>query len=542
VRRTALRLALIALVSLAFAAPAQAAQPNIVVVLTDDQRWDTLRFMPKVQQELMGRGVTFRNAFVTNPVCCPSRASILSGAYSHTTGVYQNSGFMGGFPAFRDESTIATWLNDAGYSTGLFGKYLNAYAARAPYVPPGWDRWVAFRTVGYHTYALTIDGENFPYATQKYSTDFLAEQAVSFMRTAPRPFFVYLTPFAPHRYAEPAKRHEGAFPNLARWRPPSYNEPDVSDKPLWLRTEPMLGPDKRIALDTIRRNQIRSLLAVDDAVGQIVQTLSETGELANTLIVFTSDNGLLWGEHRWGARKKVPYEEAIRVPFVVRYDALGGPVRREQRLALNIDIAPTLAAAAGVAAPGAEGRSLLPLVAGDDSVRWRTRFAVEFLNAKPRSPKPPTYCALRNARYAFMTYKTGERELYDLAFDRYQLRNLAGRPGLAARIARLRAQLARLCNPPPPGLNRRLLCTHEGTAGSDRIIGSTRYDIVCARDGNDLIQPEAGPDYVYAGGGNDLVHARDGDRDVITCGSGRDTVAVDTADVARADCERVRRA
>jgi N-acetylglucosamine-6-sulfatase len=540
-RRTAVGTALIALVSLAFAAPTHAAQPNIVVVLTDDQRWDTLRYMPAVQRELMGRGVTFTNGFVTNPVCCPSRASILTGAYSHTTGVYQNNGFMGGFPAFRDESTIATWLNHAGYSTGLFGKYLNVYGSRAPYVPPGWDRWVAFRTVGYHTYALTIDGENLPYGTQTYSTDFLAEQAVSFIRASPRPFFVYLAPFAPHRNAEPASRHEAAFPNLARWRPASYNEADLSDKPRWLRTVPALSPDQRSALDTTRLKQIRSLLAVDDAVGQIVQTLSETGDLANTLILFTSDNGLLWGEHRWAARKKVPYEEAIRVPFVMRYDAVGGPVRREQRLALNIDIAPTLAAAAGIAAPGAEGRSLLPLIAGDDSAGWRRRFAVEHLNTMAQTPKPPTYCALRNARYAFMTYRTGERELYDLAVDPYQMRNLAMGAGVDTKIDRLRAQLARLCNPPPPGLSRRLLCTHDGTAGKDSITGSTRYDIVCARGGNDLIRPEGGPDYVYASGGNDLVQAQDGDGDVIVCGSGVDTVVIDSIDAARADCERIKR-
>jgi arylsulfatase A-like enzyme len=539
-----IRALLISLASLAFPgpasaaeAPASAAQPNIVLVVTDDQRWDTLRFMPTVQRELVGRGVAFKNGFVTNPVCCPSRASILTGAYSHTTGVYQNSGFMGGFPAFRDESTIATWLNDAGYETGLFGKYMNVY--RGPYVPPGWDRWVAFRQVGYHTYALTVDGENLPLATQRYSTDRLADEAVSFIRESPRPFFLYLAPFAPHKEAEPARRHRSAFSNLPRWRPPSYNERDVSDKPAWLRTEPRLDAAKRAALDVTRLNSLRSLLAVDDAVGRVIQTLSESGDLTNTVIVFTSDNGLLWGEHRWKARKKVPYEEAIRVPFVVRYDALVSAPRRETRPVLNIDIAPTLAAAAGVPAPGAEGRSMLPVLSADAGVAWRTRFLVEHLNATPRAPKPPTYCALRTPRHAFITYRTGERELYDLAVDRYQLRNLVG-TGVGAMIARLRAQLARHCNPPPLGLKRTLLCTHAGTPGSDSLVGSEGYDILCAGASNDVIDPAGGPDYVFAGAGNDVIRARDGNRDVVKCGPGNDVAVVESPDRVSSDCERVR--
>jgi N-acetylglucosamine-6-sulfatase len=524
------------LISLTLAAPAGATQPNIVVVVTDDQRWDTLRYMPTVQRELVGRGVAFKNGFVVNPICCPSRASILTGAYSHTTGVYQNNGFMGGFPAFRDESTIATWLNDAGYETGLFGKYLNVYRGR--YVAPGWDRWVAFWQVGYYTYGLSVDGENLPLATQRYSTDRLADEAVSFIRESPRPFFLYLAPFAPHKQAEPARRHRSAFSNLPRWRPPSYNERDVSDKPAWLRTAPRFDATERAALDVTRLNSIRSLLAVDDAVGRVIQTLSESGDLANTLIVFTSDNGVLWGEHRRKARKKVPYEEAIRVPFVVRYDALVSVPRRETRPVLNIDIAPTLAAAAGVPAPGAEGRSLLPVLGAGAGTAWRTRFLVEHLNTRPG---PPTYCALRSPRYAFITYRTGERELYDLAADRYQLQNLAGRPGRAAMIARLRAQLARHCNPPPPGLKRTLLCTHAGTPGSDSLIGSARYDIICAGASNDLIDPAGGRDYVFAGAGNDRIYTSDGNSDVVKCGSGDDLAVIEWIDLARSDCERVRR-
>jgi N-acetylglucosamine-6-sulfatase len=526
------RFLVVALAWLALGAPAAAAQPNIVFILTDDQRWDTLRYMPTVQSELVGRGITFANAFVTNPLCCPSRASILTGAYSHTTRVYRNDGFMGGFAAFRDGSTIATWLDGVGYETALIGKYLNGYPGS--YVPPGWDRWTAFRPPGYYTYGFNVDGVDVPAAAQStYSTDFLAEEAVSFLQTASSPFFLFFAPYAPHAPATPAERHQGAFSDLPAWRPPSYNERDVSDKPPWIRARDRLDAQQRAALEAFRRKQLGSLLAVDEAVGSILATLAERGELANTMIVFMSDNGYFWGEHRL-PRKRYAYEEAIRVPFVVRYDALGGTPRAEARPALGIDVAPTFAALAGAAAPGAEGRSILPILGVEEQVAWRTRFLVEGM-----ANRPPTYCALRTLRYAFVTYRTGDRELYDLSADPYQLENVVGASGSAGKIARLRTQLARLCNPPPPGLSRKLLCTHVGTRKSDTLVGSKRYDIVCARGGRDRINAGGGADYVFAGAGNDRVRARDGKRDVIACGWGADIALVDSTDRPRADCERV---
>jgi N-acetylglucosamine-6-sulfatase len=500
--------------------------------------------MPVVQSELVGRGVMFANGFVTNPLCCPSRASILTGAYSHTTRVYQNGGPLGGFSAFRDESTVATWLHDAGYETALIGRYLNHYPGS--YVPPGWDRWVALRRPGYYTYGLTIgelddDGQvrvqNFPSERQStYSTDFLAQEAVSFMQAAQRPFFVYFSPFAPHGPATPAERHANAFSDLPSWRPPSYNERDVSDKPPWVQANPRLDAAQRRALDAFRVNQLRSLLAVDEAVGWMIQTLSESGDLANTLFVFTSDNGYLWGEHRL-RRKWYPYEESIRVPFVVRYDALVSTARTETRPVLGIDVAPTFAALAGVAAPGSEGSSILPLLSAEEAVTWRTQFLVEGMYPTI----PPTYCASRTPRHTFVTYRSGERELYDLVVDPYQLRNLAGERTSARTIVRLRRPLARLCNPPPPGLSRKLLCTHVGTQGADTLVGSARYDIMCARGGDDSIDARDATDYVFAETGDDRVYARDGSTDVVSCGSGKDVVMADLADRTRSNCERVRR-
>lgn len=532
------------LASLALAAPA-AARPNVVLIVTDDQRWDTLADMPAVQSELIGRGVNFENGFVTNPKCCPSRASILTGAYSHTTRVYQNGGVLGGFAAFADDSTLATWLHDAGYETALIGKYLNGYRGGS-YIPPGWDRWVALTDMGYYTYGFNVDGADFPFAEQTaYSTDFLAGEAASFIGSADGPFFLYFAPFAPHGPATPAERHATAFADLPPWRPPSYNEPDISDKPTWLQRYPSLSAERDAGLDALRANQFRSLLAVDEAVASIIEAVAAKGQLGETLFVFMSDNGLLWGEHRWAGRKKVAYDESIRVPFIVRYDALGIVPRVETRPVLGIDVAPTIAAAAGIASPGAEGRSVLPLLSGDESVPWRTAFLVEGMRSDP-----PTYCMLRTGRYSFVTYKTGERELYDLIIDPYQLDNLASIPGQGRTIARLRARLARLCNPPPPRLSRRLLCTHEGTPGADSLRGARGYDILCGRQGDDRIAAGGGRDYIYAGAGRDVVSAGrgddhvlavDGERDRIACRAGIDTVVADRKDRVAADCESVSR-
>ena len=328
-----------AAILLVFGGSSAAAAPNIVLVVTDDQRWDTLWAMPTVQRELVGKGVTFTNAFVVNPLCCPSRASILTGRYSHSTGVYTNVPPHGGFASFRDGSTVATWLRRAGYRTGYFGKYLNGY--RGTYVPPGWHRWVALTSLGYYRYGLNVDGKIDGTRNRTwYSTDRLANAAAAFIRSRRGPLFLVFAPFAPHRPATPAVRHEGAFADLDRWQPSSYNEADVSDKPAWLQAKRLRAAG---ADDAFRRRQYESLLAVDQGIATIVRALTETRRLRNTVILITSDNGYLWGEHRL-VDKAVPYEESIRVPLVVRYDRLAAPARIETRPALNIDLAPTIAA------------------------------------------------------------------------------------------------------------------------------------------------------------------------------------------------------
>jgi N-acetylglucosamine-6-sulfatase len=426
----------------------------LVLVITDDQRWNTLWAMPTVRHSLKQQGVGFRNSFVVNPHCCPSRATILTGQYSHSTGVYTNENeFHGGFASFDDDSTIATWLDDAGYRTALLGKYMNGYSpGDGDYIPPGWDRWLAFATRAggggsYYDYILSDDGKrvSFGHRPDDHSTDVLAREAVNFICETRGPLFLVYAPFAPHGVAEPSARHQDEFKSLKFDIPPSYDESDVSDKPRWVRKLPRLGPYDP------RPNYFQALLGVDEAVGDIVEALEDTRRVHNTLIVFASDNGYLWGEHRHEF-KLAPYEESIRVPFVLRFDRLIDGPRVDRHLVLNLDLAPTLADAAGVPAPGAEGKSLLPLLTGEGK-EWRSHFLVEHLNAASPTTRDvvPTYCAVRTRQELYVAYETGEEELYDLRSDPYQLRNRSDDPTRQSRLEELRRLLRRSCRPPPPG-------------------------------------------------------------------------------------------
>ena len=508
-------------------AAAQAAEPpNIVLVVTDDQRWDTLWAMPTVQAELVGKGVTFANAFATNPLCCPSRASILTGTYSHTNGVWSNDGSaQGGMKAFDDRATVATWLDSAGYETMLVGKYLNGYSPSAvpfTYVPPGWDRWLAFfGPAGYFSYSLTDGTQVRRFGPgpdeDEYSTDVLGAEAAGFIRSATAPFFLYFAPFAPHtaggRSVEPAPRHVGAFEGVPYAPPRSVNEANVSDKPGFIRRRGLFPVD---GLTELREEQLESLLAVDDAIARLLQELDETGELQNTLFLFTSDNGYSWGEHRW-AGKRVPYEESIRVPLVARWDALGVTPRREKRSALNIDLASTIARAAGVRVPRRDGRSLLPLLPGGPS-SWRAWFLLEYY----ARASLPSYCGTRSRLWKYVQYRNGAEELYHLATDRYELYNLAAKPRYRAKLMDGRERVRRsACR--PPGTYRPLaLCSSTGTARADTIRGTRWRDWICGR------------------GGRDRIDVKGGGRDVVSCGAGRDFVRVDRTDRPRG-CELVSR-
>jgi N-acetylglucosamine-6-sulfatase len=429
-----------------------------VLILTDDQRWDTLWAMPYVQSDLIAPGIDFNNAFAVNPLCCPSRASILTGQFSHTHLVYQNGGDYGGLRAFDDQETIATSLQSAGYQTGLVGRYLSGYRnAYAGYIPPGWDRWFVVlqtkldtETAYYYDYNVSDQGAVVAYgnAEADYSTDVFAAEAASFIRTAnpDQPLFLFLATAAPHTPAMPPARYSEEFSDLEHHRPPSFNEADTSDKPAYVRDWPRLKASNKAAIDDLRIKQYRTLLAVDDAVESVVTALSDTGRLGSTMIVFASDNGFAWGEHKLRG-KSVPYEESIRIPLVIRYDALIASPGSDDHLIANIDLAPTFAELAGASGGEYEGQSLLPLLSQPPGA-WREDLLVEHTQGDGRVP---TYCAVRSTDFAYVTYGTAEEELYDLAVDPYQLDNLAADPAHEATVGGLRTRLQESCSPSPPG-------------------------------------------------------------------------------------------
>jgi arylsulfatase A-like enzyme len=429
--------------------------PNILLIVTDDQRWDTLWSMPTVQRELVGKGVTFDQMFTTNSLCCPSRASIFTGDFSHTTGVYRNEPPFGAFQSFRDTSTLATWLHDGGYRTALFGKYIDAYqgAANQGYVPPGWDQWEAFVHAGFYDYRLTANGTLTDHGSSPadYSTTVLGTDATNYVRSAPttQPLFMEFAPEAPHAPAIPQARYAGAFNDLPAWNPPNMNEADMSDKPAYMRALPSMDAQALAANQTFRQDQYRTLLSVDDQIAALLQAYRDTGRLQNTMVIFTSDNGLSWGEHRW-VKKEVPYDESLRVPLVIRYDPVtGGSARTDAHLVLNADIAPTIAGLAGVTHPLTDGSSMLPLLQ-DPTAPWRHDFILEHMEG---TNPVPTFCGVRTQGWKYVRYATGEQELYNLTADPYELQNLSGTPADAGMQAELRHRTDVLCSPAPPGLD-----------------------------------------------------------------------------------------
>jgi N-acetylglucosamine-6-sulfatase len=428
-------------------------RPNIVFILSDDQRFDTIGFehskdggvtpvMPTVLNEIVNKGVTFENSFVTTALCAPSRASLLTGKYSHTTGVHDNGGADGGFGVFDDASTLAVWLKAAGYHTGIYGKYINGYGPAAPYQAPGWDEWHVFKNVAYFNYTLVENGAEvaFGSADTDYSTDVLRDKVVQFIHDSAgqQPFFLYFAPKAPHAPATPAPRHAGSYSGVPPWRPPNYNEADVTDKPAWVQAIAPWGPTKQANRDTFDRMQLESLQAVDEAVAALIQALKDIGQDQTTMIIYASDNGYSWGSHRWEP-KQCPYEECMRVPLAIRYPPLAPLPRTENGFGLNIDHAETLAELAGATPDaGVEGASMVRLLDGT-APTWRADFLEEHWNSTI-----PTLAQVRGTQWKYTEYVTAERELYDEDADPFELTNVVDDPGNAALVSDLADRLREL--------------------------------------------------------------------------------------------------
>ncbi len=388
-------------------------QPNIILVLTDDQRSDMLPYMPTVTQTA---GLSFENAYVTTSLCCPSRTSILTGEYAHNHGVQDNKAPKGGFTRFRDEkddTTLATELQAAGYQTALVGKYLNDYGENGEaYVPEGWDWFYAIGgKPGYYNYDLLHyhDGENdgfvhYGTGAEDYSTDVLTAKSLDFIEQAEQPFFLYYAPFAPHTPSTAEADHEGEF------------DGDVKS--------PLFG------------EMVDSLQSVDDAFAEMLSLLEEQGELENTYIFFMSDNGYHLGENGIKDGKDSPYEVASNVPLKVF--GPGIEAVESEALVLNIDLCPTFLDLAGAGEmPKADGRSFADLLRGDTLENWRTDFLLEGWNKG-------AYTALHEMEWVYIDYKKGTDELYNLASDPGETHNLIEEAANAERLETMKDRLSEL--------------------------------------------------------------------------------------------------
>lgn len=427
-------------------AAAPADPPNVVVVMTDDQSLPTVDVMRSVERELAGEGTTFENAFATYPLCCPSRASFLTGQYAHNHGVMDNHAPHGGYQAFDDSGTLPVSLGRAGYRTAYMGKYLNGYRPNTRRelgdIPPGWDQWFAAISNPYFGGSFNANGRLREYGHRTYQTDLLAKRGAGFVRQSANddvPFFLTLAVKAPHVEtarggtveAMPAPRHRGSFHGVPLPRSPAFNERDVSDKPSFVPAA-RFGRQQRSQIAQKYRGQLESVLAVDDAVATIVDELRAVDELDDTLIVFTSDNGLLLGEHRLDGKTQL-YDESARVPLIMRGPGMPEGATREQIVG-NADLPATILELAGATPDRVlDGESLLPL-AHDPELGAEGEILLENRKAT----------ALRTPRYMYAEHRGGERELYDMVEDPHQLESRHDDPELAEVREQLAARLAEL--------------------------------------------------------------------------------------------------
>lgn len=441
-------------------------QPNIVVFMTDDQTVAELSGMPQTRTLMESKGVRFDRSYVSYPVCCPSRATYLTGQYAHNHGVMGLYPPTGGYGRFDKRNALPVWLDNAGYHTAHLGKFLNGYGDQEPAdVPPGWDDWHA--TVDYSTYQMwgyTMNDNGrmhtYGHALEEdpalYQTDVLTSKASAIVERQARsgnPLFLSVNFLAPHhearsiqqkthRLVRPAPRDRRAFSGARLPRSASFNEADMSDKPRFLQRRTHSLTAEEIAAIT-RDSQARraALLAVDDGVARIIAAVERAGQLDNTYFIFTSDNGYMQGEHRVRSGKMLPYDPSTRVPLIIR--GPGIPARRvSEELVANIDLAPTILELAGATAgKTVDGRSLLPFAhdparhtkrailhetGGSKYVRARDQD--ERTNLRRPLKRVMTYRAIRTDRWLYVRWHNGARELYDLENDPDQRQSLhAGR-------------------------------------------------------------------------------------------------------------------
>ena len=390
-----------------------AGPPNVLVILTDDQRAGTVGVMPKTHRLFSGQGRTFPRGFVTTPLCCPSRASILTGRFVHNHGVKNN-----GTSALAHDTTLQRYLSEAGYQTGMIGKYLNAWRLKRR--PPYFDRWSLIGNGSqYYDTWFNVDGTM--RLISDYVTSFMTRKAISYLRaferSDDRPWFLYVSARAPHEPAIPEPRYAGA--PVPPWVVnPAVREEDRSDKPQWVRM-------RTVSLDWLRRlraDQLRTLMSADDLVARVFGELTALGEKRRTLAVFMSDNGFMWGEHGV-VSKRYPYTDSIKIPLYLRWPGHVPAGSADRRVATNVDIAPTILSATGIAPSiPMDGRSLLD--------GWRRRHLFTEYWRDIDHTEIPGWESIRTKRVHYIRYYNDDRsrviyrEYYSLRNDPWELRNL----------------------------------------------------------------------------------------------------------------------
>ena len=485
-----------------------AGQPNVVVITLDDMREDDLRFMPRTQALIGAQGVAFENAFAPYPLCCPSRSSFVTGLYTHNHGVWSHQEPWG-FKALQDQQTLPVWLRNAGYDTVFLGKYLNGYGTQpapdgsAPdsktYVPPGWTDWRGAIDGGlgaghpqdggtYRFFNTTLnDDGQFYLEPGRYQSEVFGDLTAGIVAEQAgddRPFFLWANYVAPHhgnpgepddpkpitrddgkktRFVTTARpaRVKGMFDALVTEAPGAEGEEDVSDKPFFVRELPPLNAAELAGLLEVTRQRAESLAVVDEQVEKTVDALAATGELEDTLIIFTSDNGYFLGEHRIRQGKVLPYEPALAVPLLIRGPGIpAGEVRTDPFT--TVDVAPTVLSAADTTVDWPlNGKDLLGVArSGDEG--WRRAVLTETgprgvvaeldesgPDLKPRDPGPDAKRfsqGIRTARYLYVEHASGEVELYDMTVDPDQLDSVAGDPAYAEDQAALARVLDKMRN------------------------------------------------------------------------------------------------
>jgi len=420
---------------------------NFVLIVVDDMRWDLMR-EPSLA---IVPGARFLNGHNANPVCCPSRCSTLTGNRSKTTGVYGNSLPVGGYAIFDDDDTLATRLHNNGYQTGLIGKYLNDYnPEHADIIPPGWDEWWAITADGddYYDYQVSDNGVERGYAgdPEDYLTDVIARRAEKFICTAEEPFFAMITPVAPHIDSIPAYLH---FNSLlpSEYRPVSFNV-SGEKQPDWVRRKAPLDEEDIRHLDSLRMDMRTSLLAVGDLVRSVITSVTSRGVLRNTVFVFLSDNGFMWGEHKLTG-KSVPYLESTRMALAIRASEFFD-FNHPNKLALiqNIDIAPTFLDLAGLPFDDMDGKSLVPILRGDPGPE-------NLFIEHHQQGQVPAWANIVTHDRTYTWYGTGEEEMYKIGVDPFQTNNIAAiGPVSGGQKAFRRLAREYMGESPPPGMEQ----------------------------------------------------------------------------------------